>query len=48
MEDIYVFTFMKLFLKKPLSSPVQNVLLKFGLTFLVGLMILVIAFDLGF
>ena len=34
--------------KRPLSSPVQNILLKFGLIFLVSLMILVIAFDLGF
>ena len=34
--------------KRPLSSPVQNILLKFGLAFLVSLMILVIAFDLGF
>ena len=33
---------------RPLPSPVQNVLLKFGLTFLITLMILVIAFDLGF
>ena len=34
--------------KRPLPSLVQNVLLRFGLTFLVSLMILVIAFDLGF
>ena len=32
---------------RPLSGLVQNVLLKFGLIFLVSLMILVIAFDLG-
>ena len=34
--------------RRPLSTLVQNVLLKFGLIFLVSLMILVIAFDLGF
>ena len=34
--------------KRPLPSLVQNVLLRFGLIFLVSLMILVIAFDLGF
>ncbi len=34
--------------KRPLSRKVQNVLLKFGLIFLLSLMILVIAFDLGF
>ena len=34
--------------RRPLSSSVQNVLLKFGLIFLVSLMFLVIAFDLGF
>ena len=33
--------------RRPLSTLVQNVLLKFGLIFLVSLMILVIAFDLG-
>jgi regulator of sigma E protease len=33
--------------RRPLSTLIQNVLLKFGLIFLVGLMILVIAFDLG-
>ena len=33
--------------KRPLPTLVQNVLLKFGLIFLVSLMILVIAFDLG-
>ena len=34
--------------RRPLSSPIQNVLLRLGLIFLVSLMILVIAFDLGF
>ena len=34
--------------KRPLPSLLQNVLLRFGLFFLVSLMILVIAFDLGF
>ena len=33
--------------RRPLSTLVQNVLLKFGLIFLISLMILVIAFDLG-
>ena len=33
--------------RRPLSTLVQNVLLKFGLIFLVSLMTLVIAFDLG-
>ena len=33
--------------RRPLSTLIQNVLWKFGLIFLVSLMIAVIAFDLG-
>ena len=40
--------FYELIFKKPLSSSIQITLLKFGFIFLISLMILVTAFDLGF
>ena len=44
---ILLFTY-ELIFRKPLSSGVQMNLLKFGFLFLISLMILVTAFDLGF
>ncbi len=38
----------ELIFKKPLSSSIQIILLKFGFIFLISLMVLVTAFDLGF
>ncbi len=42
------FYFYEAVFKTPLSKSVQNMLLKLGLTFLISLMVLVIALDLGF
>ena len=44
---ILLFTY-ELIFGKPLSSSVQIFLLKFGFLFLISLMLLVTAFDLGF
>ena len=44
---LVLFTY-ELVVKKPLSSSIQILLLKFGFIFLVSLMILITAFDLGF
>ena len=44
---ILLYTY-ELIFRKPLSGPIQLFLLKFGFLFLISLMILVTAFDLGF
>ena len=44
---ILLFTY-ELIFRKPLSGSIQLFLLKFGFLFLISLMILVTAFDLGF
>ena len=49
LDGGYLVLFMyELIFKKPLSSSIQIFLLKFGFIFLVSLMLLVTAFDLGF
>ena len=49
LDGGYIVLFMyELIFKKPLSSSIQIFLLKFGFIFLVSLMLLVTAFDLGF
>ena len=44
---ILIFTY-ELIFKKPLSGKIQLFLLQFGFLFIISLMILVTAFDLGF
>ena len=49
LDGGYLMLFMyELIFKKPLSSSIQILLLKFGFVFLISLMVLVTAFDLGF
>ena len=48
LDGVYIMLFIyELIFRKPLSGSIQLFLLKFGFLFLISLMILVTAFDLG-